>query len=289
MRSNVQQPLQRRNGFRLYSRDQMTRRRKIILYAAAVLAVAYMLCLPRNLFKGTVYSTVVEDRNGELLGAHIASDGQWRFPPSDTIPERYKTALIQFEDRYFRYHPGVNPVSIIRALAGNIKAGHVTSGGSTITMQVIRMSRGKERNLWQKLVEAVLATRLELRCSKNRILAMYAAHAPFGGNVVGLEAASWRYFGRPSSQLSWAEAATLAILPNSPSGVHPGKNRDKLLEKRNRLLHNLLDAGKIDAETYELAVGEPLVMQPHPLPRLAPHLTDNYYLTDGGKTIRTSI
>ncbi|SKC45903.1 penicillin-binding protein 1C [Bacteroidales bacterium WCE2008] len=267
----------------------MTRRRKIILYAAAVLAVAYMLCLPRNLFKGTVYSTVVEDRNGELLGAHIASDGQWRFPPSDTIPERYKTALIQFEDRYFRYHPGVNPVSIIRALAGNIKAGHVTSGGSTITMQVIRMSRGKERNLWQKLIEAVLATRLELRCSKNRILAMYAAHAPFGGNVVGLEAASWRYFGRPSSQLSWAEAATLAILPNSPSGVHPGKNRDKLLEKRNRLLHNLLDAGKIDAETYELAVGEPLVMQPHPLPRLAPHLTDNYYLTDGGKTIRTSI
>ena len=267
----------------------MTRRRKIILYAAAVLAVAYMLCLPRNLFKGTVYSTVVEDRNGELLGAHIASDGQWRFPPSDTIPERYKTALIQFEDRYFRYHPGVNPVSIIRALAGNIKAGHVTSGGSTITMQVIRMSRGKERNLWQKLVEAVLATRLELRCSKNRILAMYAAHAPFGGNVVGLEAASWRYFGRPSSQLSWAEAATLAILPNSPSGVHPGKNRDKLLEKRNRLLHNLLDAGKIDSETYELAVGEPLVMQPHPLPRLAPHLTDNYYLTDGGKTIRTSI
>lgn len=267
----------------------MTRRRKIILYAAAVLAVAYMLCLPRNLFKGTVYSTVVEDRNGELLGAHIASDGQWRFPPSDTIPERYKTALIQFEDRYFRYHPGVNPVSIIRALAGNIKAGHVTSGGSTITMQVIRMSRGKERNLWQKLIEAVLATRLELRCSKNRILAMYAAHAPFGGNVVGLEAASWRYFGRPSSQLSWAEAATLAILPNSPSGVHPGKNRDKLLEKRNRLLHNLLDAGKIDTETYELAVGEPLVMQPHPLPRLAPHLTDNYYLTDGGKTIRTSI
>ncbi len=217
----------------------MTKKRKLALYAAAIVAVAYILCLPRDLFKGTEYSTVVEDRNGELLGAHIAADGQWRFPPTDTVPERYSTALIEFEDRYFRYHPGVNPISMFRALVGNVKAGHVTSGGSTITMQVIRMSRGKERNIWQKIVESVLATRLELRCSKKRILAMYAAHAPFGGNVVGLEAAAWRYFGRPPSQLSWAEAATLAVLPNSPAGIHPGRNRDKLLEKRNRLLRKL--------------------------------------------------
>lgn len=267
----------------------MTKKRKIALYAAAIMVVAYMLCLPRDLFKGTEYSTVVEDRNGELLGAHIAADGQWRFPPADTVPERYSTALIQFEDRYFRYHPGVNPISMFRALVGNVKAGHVTSGGSTITMQVIRMSRGKERTVWQKLVESILATRLELRCSKKKILAMYAAHAPFGGNVVGLEAAAWRYFGRPASQLSWAEAATLAVLPNSPAGIHLGKNRDKLLQKRNRLLKKLLKHGDIDAETCALACDEPLVMQPHPLPNLAPHLTSEYYVSSPGKTIRTGI
>ncbi|MDT3357701.1 MAG: penicillin-binding protein 1C [Bacteroidota bacterium] len=267
----------------------MTKKRKLALYAAAIVAVAYILCLPRDLFKGTEYSTVVEDRNGELLGAHIAADGQWRFPPTDTVPERYSTALIEFEDRYFRYHPGVNPISMFRALVGNVKAGHVTSGGSTITMQVIRMSRGKERNIWQKIVESVLATRLELRCRKKRILAMYAAHAPFGGNVVGLEAAAWRYFGRPPSQLSWAEAATLAVLPNSPAGIHPGRNRDKLLEKRNRLLRKLLEHEKIDSATCALALDEPLVMKPHPLPDLAPHLTSGYYVSSPGRKIRTGI
>ena len=107
-------------------------RRPIIILAAAIL-IAYLLCLPRDIFKGTTYSTVVEDRNGELLGARIAADGQWRFPPSDKVPEKFKDAIIEFEDRWFPYHPGVNPVSIVRAAIGNIKAGKVTSGGSTIT------------------------------------------------------------------------------------------------------------------------------------------------------------
>ena len=146
-------------------------RRPIIVLAAAIL-IAYLLCLPRNIFKGTSYSTVVEDRNGELLGARIAADGQWRFPPSDKVPDKFKDAIIEFEDRWFPYHPGVNPVSIVRAAIGNIKAGKVTSGGSTITMQVIRLSRGKERTIWQKIVESVLATRLELRYSKKKILAL---------------------------------------------------------------------------------------------------------------------
>ena len=140
-------------------------RRPIIFLAAAIL-IAYLLCLPRNLFKGTTYATVIEDRNGELLGARIASDGQWRFPPSDKVPEKFKDAIIEFEDRWFPYHPGVNPVAIVRAAIGNIKAGKVTSGGSTITMQVIRISRGKERTMWQKLIESILATRLELESSR---------------------------------------------------------------------------------------------------------------------------
>ena len=253
------------------------------------LLVAYYFCLPKDLFKGTSYSTVVTDRNGELLGARIASDGQWRFPPSDTVPEKFRTALIEFEDRWFAYHPGVNPVSIARAAAGNIKAGHVTSGGSTITMQVIRMSRGRERNIGQKIIEAILATRLELRCSKNEIIGLYASHAPFGGNVVGLEAESWRYFGRPPDELSWGEAATLAVLPNSPGEIHPGKNRTRLLEKRNRLLGSLYRHGHIDSLDFVLACDEPLPGEPVALPQEAHHLTEYYWKTSPGKRIKTAI
>ena len=250
----------------------MTRRKIILLTGLAVLGAAYLCCLPRDIFRGVPYATVVEDASGQLLGARIAADGQWRFPPCDSVPERYEKALIQFEDRHFRYHPGVDPLAIGRALVQNLRAGHVESGGSTLTMQVIRLSRGKRRTFWQKAVEAVLATRLELRCTKEEILALYASHAPFGGNVVGLEAAAWRYYGRPADALSWGEAATLAVLPNAPSSIHPGKRREALLQKRNRLLKRLLDHGDLDETSYELACEEPLPDTPHPLPAHAPHL-----------------
>lgn len=174
----------------------------IVIFLIAGLAVAYFFCLPKELFAGTEYSTVVTDRNGELLGARIAKDGQWRFPECDTIPPKFQTSIIEFEHKWFALHCGVNPVYIARAAIGNVKAGHVTSGGSTITMQVVRMLRRKERTLWQKMIEAVLATRLEMRYSKEKILALYASHAPFGGNVVGIEAAAWRYYGKPAEELS---------------------------------------------------------------------------------------
>jgi len=251
------------------------RKRKIFTGLAALLLLGWFFCLPRNLFKGTVYSTVVESAEGELLGARIAEDGQWRFPPADTVPERFATALVQFEDRHFRRHPGVNPVALVRAAVDNARAGRVVSGGSTLTMQLIRLSRGKERTLWQKMIEAVQATRLELRCSKREILALYAAHAPFGGNVVGLEAAAWRYFGRPASELSWGEAATLAVLPNAPATMHPGRKREALLRKRNRLLERLLRHGDIDPDTYEAALAEDLPEAPLPLPGWASHYVEH--------------
>ncbi len=255
----------------------------------AALLLLYLFCLPRDLFKGTRYSTVVEDRNGELLGARIASDQQWRFPPSDSIPDKFRTALINFEDRWFVFHHGVNPLAIARAAIGNIRAGHVTSGGSTITMQVIRMARGKDRTLGQKMIEAILATRLEWRCSKEEILGLYASHAPFGGNVVGLEAASWRYFGRPPKELSWGEAATLAVLPNSPADIHPGKNRNKLMEKRNRLLGTLHERGYLDSLDLELACEEPLPLEPVALPRDAYHLVEHHFKESTGKRVRTTV
>lgn len=253
-----------------------------------VLLVWYIFCLPSPLFH-VPYSTVVSDRHEELLGARIANDQQWRFPTSDSIPDKYKTCLIEFEDRHFNRHWGVNPLALARAIKQNISSGRIVSGASTITMQTIRLSRKESRTFGEKFIEMILATRLEFSYSKDEILNLYASHAPMGGNVVGIEAASWRYFGHQAATLSWAEAATLAVLPNSPTLMHFGKNRDKLLTKRNRLLELLYQREILDKVDYELAVSEPLPFQPHPLPQVAPHLVTRLYKEQGGKHITATI
>lgn len=255
----------------------------------SALAITWLVSLPRNLFKGCSYSTVVTDRNGELLGARIADDGQWRFPPCDSVPEKFAAAIIEFEDRNFRHHPGVDPVAVGRAVVQNVRGRKIVSGASTITMQVVRLSRKRERTIWQKVAEAWLATRLEARCSKDEILALYASHAPFGGNVVGVEAAAWRYFGRSADDLSWGEAASLAVLPNSPAMIHPGRNRNVLLKKRNALLERLRDKGVLSPEDCSLSCGEPLMGEPLPLPSHASHLVDRYAVELHGQMVRTAI
>ena len=215
----------------------------------------------------------MEDSNGNLLSARIADDGQWRFPKSKHIPSKFIASIVQFEDRSFFMHPGFNPIAFARAIYQNIKAGKIKSGGSTLSMQVIRLSRKKnQRTILEKVIEIILALRLELSYSKSEILNLYASNAPFGGNVVGIDAASWRYFGREAGKLSWAESATLAVLPNAPSLIYPGKNQQRLLAKRNRLLDKLLITKTIDKETCELSKEEQLPGKPYPIPQIAPHL-----------------
>ena len=161
----------------------------------------------------------------------------------------------------------MDPLALGRAVRQNLAAGRITSGASTLTMQTIRLSRGgKPRTLRDKFVEMVLATRLELRCSKDEILALYASHAPFGGNVGGLESAAWYYFGRSAAQLSWAECVMLAVLPNSPSLIHIRRNRERLREKRDGLLDRIWHDGRIDSLTCALAKQEHLPDAPEPLP-----------------------
>ena len=261
---------------------QLSITRKVILILITILVIAYIFCLPRQLFH-VPYSTVVTDRNGELLGARIASDGQWRFPPRTTTPEKVKQCLITFEDRHFYHHWGVNPVSTGRAAYQNLKNKRIVSGGSTLTMQTIRLARNKSRTFGEKFIEMILATRLEFRASKEKILSMYVSHAPFGGNVVGLDAAAWRYFGHSAEELSWAEAAMLAVLPNAPAMIHLSKSRQSLLNKRNRLLKQLRERKIIDSSTYELAISEPLPDEPHSLPQIAPHLVSRFYQERNGK------
>jgi penicillin-binding protein 1C len=247
----------------------------ILMLLPAALVMWFWFGLPEPLFQNP-YCTILEDRNGELLSARIADDGQWRFPEITHIPEKFEKAVLLFEDRHFYKHPGVNPLSLVRALKQNIEAGRIVSGGSTITMQLIRLSRkGKPRNLYQKAVEILLALRAEIRYAKKEILALYASHAPFGGNVVGLNAAAWRYYKRNPQQLSWAETAALAILPNAPALIYPGKNKEAFQQKRNGLLRKLWKNDVIDRLTYDLAIEEPLPGMPQHLPRLAPHLINH--------------
>lgn len=273
----------------------MKRRVKIVKLLLSVLIILTVwviimaITTPHGVFR-SVYSTLLYSSNGTLMNAHIASDGQWRFPPSDTVPEKFRKAIVNYEDRWFYWHPGVNPVSMVKAAVLNFKRGRIVSGGSTLTMQVSRISsESRERTYWRKFVELNRALYIELRYSKDEILAMYASHAPFGGNVVGIEAASWRYFSCPASHLTWAQAAMLAVLPNSPSLVHISRNRELLLKKRNALLATLHKRGVISDDDYSLAVEEPIPAAPENLPQAAPHLASTLLKTHRGEAIHTHI
>lgn len=261
-------------------------KKKIILFAVLALILWFWFSLPRNLFPEPT-SYVMEDREGNLLSATVSVDGQWRFPARTDVPIKFEKCILAYEDKRFYSHPGIDIISLGRAIRQNFSAKRVVSGGSTITMQVVRLSRKKGRNLFQKAVEMILALRAELRYSKKEILALYASHAPFGGNVVGLDAAAWRYFGRSPDLLSWGEAAVLAVLPNSPSLIHPGKNRDILKKKRDTLLYKLRKQNVIDELTYLSSIDEPLPGAPKPLPELSPHLL-NKYRKDNQKKSQTA-
>jgi len=262
---------------RLAAAKALVRRHPRWAGAGAALLVAaawFWQALPEPLFASPL-STALYAADGSLLGARIAADGQWRLPATPVVTDKLARALIAAEDQRFHRHPGIDPLALARAIVLNVRKGHVVSGASTLTMQVIRLARGNPpRTVGEKALEAVLALRLELGHSKSEILALYAANAPFGGNVVGAEAAAWRYFGRAPESLSWAEAATLAVLPNSPALVHPGRAREALKRRRDALLARLNTAGALTPQQLALARLEPLPGAPRALPRAAQHLLD---------------
>lgn len=247
---------------------------KIVLVLLCVVTIAFLFIPVPQATQSQ--SSVLYSREGRLLGAKIAADEQWRFPELDSVPRKFESAILNFEDEYFYYHPGVNPISLFKALVRNIKASKIVSGGSTLSMQWVRICRqNPARTIQEKLVEMILTLRVEFSTSKKDILKKYASHAPFGGNVVGLEAASWRYYGRSPHQLSWAESACLAVLPNAPSLIRPGKNMVRLKAKRNRLLAKMHRNGVLDSMQYELSLLEKLPNKPYNLPRKAPHLLES--------------
>ena len=262
----------------------LKRRRFLIFGGVCLLLLLLWLALPVVRFDDPV-SPVLFSAEGRLLGARTAADGQWRFPQGERVPRRFSEVLVRFEDKRFFAHPGVDPLAVARAARQNLRAGRVQSGASTITMQVIRLARkNRPRTFAEKLREAGLALRLETSLSKAGILALFAAHAPFGGNVVGLDAASWLYFGRSPDELSWAEAAFLAVLPNDPGLTASATGRIRLRGKRDGLLEKLRDRGTIAALECRLALAEPMPDRLRALPRDAPHLLETLAARPGASS-----
>lgn len=281
-------------------RNRLKGKRRLLIVGSVILGLFLLfLCIPVPRFDDP-YSTVLTAKDGELLGARIAEDGQWRFPATNNYSDKYFACVLEYEDQQFFRHIGFNPVAFVEAIVENFKAGEVVRGGSTISMQVVRLARkNKPRTYREKLLEVILALRLELHYSKRSILNLYAAHAPFGGNVVGIDAAAWRYFHTTPDQLTWTEAATLAVLPNAPSMIHPGRARERLLEKRNTLLLRMthpryyhprrVKFPELDEDDYELALMEQLPDKPYEMPMWAYHYLMNEEHTHKGERITSDI
>jgi penicillin-binding protein 1C len=236
--------------------------------------------LPDPLFEKD-YSTVVYAMKGELLRVYLNGDEQYFFPPDSgfVLPEKLQQCIIAYEDRNFYVHPGIDPLAVIRALYQNIRAGAIVSGASTITMQLARMVERRPRTLWQKLIEMIWALKIEVHFSKRDILRLYVQHAPYGGNIIGVEAAQHRYFNTPFSQMTWGQAALLAVLPNAPGSITPTRQPEKLLRKRNALLRTLFAEEIIDSTTMVLAAMEAIPDSRFTFPFHAPHLGDALLLS----------
>ncbi|MBU3741929.1 MAG: penicillin-binding protein 1C [Candidatus Kapabacteria bacterium] len=226
-------------------------------------------------FRPAVQSgTLITDNDGKTLTAFLSPDEKWRFPMriADVSPVLIKAVILK-EDSRFRWHPGVDPLAILRAAIANVTQGRRASGASTITMQVARLLETRPRTLWSKLVEAVHAMQLELHYSKDEILEMYLWLVPYGGNVEGIRAASMLYLGTTPDKLSVAEATTLLIVPNRPTSLRLGGNATHLRRARNAWIDRLLEHDVIDRAAAAAARSEPVVLARTPTPRQAWHLS----------------
>ncbi len=246
---------------------------KKVIYFGLVFFIL-LFCIPLPNIKPT-YSKTIIDKEGNVVSSNVSSEQQWHLPLDVKIPEQLKMAIILYEDEYFYWHLGINPMSVVKSLAVNVKSRKIKRGASTITMQVMRMrNRSKSRTLSTKLFESVAAVKYSFLRSKNRVLEEWCDIAPFGGNTIGVKTAAFRYFNRNLDQLSPAEIALLAVLPNTPSSVNLAKNRLLLTQRRNNLLKKMVTHQVITHEDYELAVGEDLPSDPITVPSDAQHLLD---------------
>lgn len=227
----------------------------LLVVAAVVLDRIFPLRLPPT----DTGSTVVLARDGTPLRAFADTDGVWRYPTSSRqVSPLYLQALLSYEDRWFFKHPGVNPYALLRGVGGLFRYGHMVSGGSTLTMQVARIIEPIPHTVGGKCIQLFRALQLEAHLSKTQILDLYLNHAPFGGPIQGVEAASWAYLGKSASQLSHAEAAMLAVLPQAPSVLRPDRHADAARRARDKVLDRMRSLGVWSPATTTDARIEPV-------------------------------
>jgi penicillin-binding protein 1C len=236
------------------------------------------------------YSTIVTDNKGEVIHAFLTHDQQWRMKTdlSEISPLLRKT-IIEKEDKYFYYHPGVNPLAMLRALGRNILTLHRTSGASTITMQVARELEPKRRTYWNKLVEVFRAFQLEWKYSKSEILQLYLNKVPYGGNIQGVKSASILYFGKNPDHLSLAEITALSVIPNRPSTLVMGKHNDWIVAERNKWLHRWAKEKVFTPKEIEDALAEPLTARRRAVAQLVPQLALKLKRSGGRDIVHTTI
>ena len=271
--------------------QRMLKKRWVVAILAPLLAVYlllhvlfYLIPLPtEGLFRPS--ATLIFDANGRLLHTFTSADEMWRIKtPLEEVSPVLQEFLLYYEDRWFYYHPGINPVAIGRALVQNMQAGSVVSGGSTITMQIARMMEPKDRTFGHKLLEAFRAFQLEHFYTKKELLEIYFNIAPYGGNIEGAAAASWMYFGKEPKELSNAEAALLAALPNNPSYLRSDVHPLAAKVARDKVLDRMCQYGVISASEYRQALKEPVPTNRKTWPFIAPHFSTRVHLLEPAKS-----
>ncbi|MCU0404143.1 MAG: penicillin-binding protein 1C, partial [Chitinophagaceae bacterium] len=220
------------------------------------------------------YSRLVFDRKGNLLYTNLTRDEKWRlYLQQKEITPFMEKAILAKEDRWFFYHPGINPVAVVRAGFRNLFTGRRTSGASTITMQLARLIHPRKRTLPSKIIEIFRATQLEWNFSKKEILRMYLNLAPYGGNIEGLSSAAYFYLQKSPDHLSLAEITALSVIPNRPNSLTPGRHNEKIISERNRWLQWMALKGFFSDKEIEDALSEPFDARRQAPPRLAPHVS----------------
>src|SRR5579871_1040594 len=235
------------------------------------------------------YSVIVTDSKGEVVHAYLTKDQQWRMKTTlDEISPILQKTIIEKEDKYFYYHPGVNLVAICKAFFKNIFRMKRTSGASTITMQVAKELEPKKRTYFNKLIEVFRAFQLEMKYSKKEILQLYLNLAPYGGNIQGVKSASILYFKKNPDHLSLAEITALSVIPNRPTTLVMGKNNDEIVKERNKWLLQFAKEKVFTDKEIEDALHEPLSATRGSVPSYIPHLSLRLK-KNGGDIIRTNI
>lgn len=242
----------------------------LLFLGAASLFLFYPM--DTSLYLDSNPSPKILDRSGAPLYFFLNKQSQWLIEKSlDEISPHLVRASIAVEDRRFSKHHGVDALAVFRAIFQNLLERRIASGASTITMQVVKISRRMKRRLPDKIIQAWLAIRLERRASKNQIMQAYLNKAPYGMNLVGCESAAWRYWGKSARELTLPEAALLAGLPRSPTSLNPLKHPERALKRRNFVLSKMLQHQFIAQSEYESAIKTPLNVSWHSYPRHAPH------------------